>query len=184
MAMSDLLLRIAIIEKNERGQEVELVRKTMQFKPQVNLFLLIIRIRFSTSAFLKFHKFLNIKRNAIRISYILVLRQCNFKFMLEIDFRVSISIDDCIGSMCTNQRTSLRNQRIRSSQSIWIISYGWRSKKRCLVGAWKNSGTLSPTGQRKYSKIFILNRYNRALSKIMIWSRTNIDKMKSIQCLL
>ena len=35
MAMSDLLLRVAIIEKNERGQEVELVRKTMQFKPQV-----------------------------------------------------------------------------------------------------------------------------------------------------
>jgi talin len=34
MAMSDLLLRVAIIEKNERGQEVELVRKTMQFKPQ------------------------------------------------------------------------------------------------------------------------------------------------------
>ena len=37
MAMSDLLLRVAIIEKNERGQEVELVRKTMQFKPQVKL---------------------------------------------------------------------------------------------------------------------------------------------------
>jgi hypothetical protein len=34
MAMSDLLLCVAIIEKNERGQEVELVRKTMQFKPQ------------------------------------------------------------------------------------------------------------------------------------------------------
>ena len=138
MAMSDLLLRIAIIEKNERGQEVELVRKTMQFKPQVSLFLLIIRTRFSTSN--------------------------RTKFILEINFHVSISIDDCIGSMCTNKRTSLRNQRIRSSQSIWIISYGWRSKKRCLVGAWKNSGTLSPTGQRKYSKIFISNRYNRALS--------------------
>ena len=37
MAMSDLLLRVAIIEKNDRGQEVELVRKTMQFKPQVSL---------------------------------------------------------------------------------------------------------------------------------------------------
>ena len=34
--MADLRLRICIIEKNERGQEVELVRKTIQFKPQVN----------------------------------------------------------------------------------------------------------------------------------------------------
>ena len=33
--MADLRLRISIIEKNERGQEVELVRKTIQFKPQV-----------------------------------------------------------------------------------------------------------------------------------------------------
>lgn len=33
--MSDLRLRISIIEKNERGQEVELVRKVIQFKPQV-----------------------------------------------------------------------------------------------------------------------------------------------------
>ena len=32
-----LLLRIAVIEKNERNQEVELVRKTMQFEPQVRL---------------------------------------------------------------------------------------------------------------------------------------------------
>jgi hypothetical protein len=37
MAMNDLLLRVAIIEKNDRGQEVELVRKTMQFNPQVIL---------------------------------------------------------------------------------------------------------------------------------------------------
>ena len=41
MAMSDLLLRVAIIEKNDRGQEVELVRKTMQFKPQVRLGLIL-----------------------------------------------------------------------------------------------------------------------------------------------
>jgi hypothetical protein len=34
--MSDLRLRISIIEKNERGQEVELVKKTIQFKPQVS----------------------------------------------------------------------------------------------------------------------------------------------------
>lgn len=33
--MSDLRLRISIIEKNERGQEVELVKKVIQFKPQV-----------------------------------------------------------------------------------------------------------------------------------------------------
>ena len=33
--MADLRLRISIVEKNERGQEVELVRKTIQFNPQV-----------------------------------------------------------------------------------------------------------------------------------------------------
>ena len=33
--MTDLRLRISIVEKNERGQEVELVRKTIQFNPQV-----------------------------------------------------------------------------------------------------------------------------------------------------
>ncbi|QQP52775.1 Uncharacterized protein FKW44_005022, partial [Caligus rogercresseyi] len=31
--MTDLRLRISIIEKNDRGSEVELVRKTLQFKP-------------------------------------------------------------------------------------------------------------------------------------------------------
>ena len=35
--MADLRLRISIVEKNERGQEVELVRKTIQFNPQVRL---------------------------------------------------------------------------------------------------------------------------------------------------
>jgi len=34
--MSDLRLRISIIEKNERGQEVELVKKVIQFKPQTS----------------------------------------------------------------------------------------------------------------------------------------------------
>lgn len=34
--MSDLRLRISIVEKNDRGQEVELVRKTIQFGAQVN----------------------------------------------------------------------------------------------------------------------------------------------------
>lgn len=34
--MADLRLRISILEKNERGQEVELVRKTIQFHPQVS----------------------------------------------------------------------------------------------------------------------------------------------------
>jgi hypothetical protein len=33
--MADLRLRISIVEKNDRGQEVELVRKTIQFNPQV-----------------------------------------------------------------------------------------------------------------------------------------------------
>jgi len=36
--MADLRLRISIIEKNEKGQEVELVRKVIQFKPQVSHF--------------------------------------------------------------------------------------------------------------------------------------------------
>ena len=33
--MSQLTLRFSVVEKNERGQEVELVRKTIQFNPQV-----------------------------------------------------------------------------------------------------------------------------------------------------
>jgi hypothetical protein len=33
--MSQLTLRFSVVEKNERGQEVELVRKALQFKPQV-----------------------------------------------------------------------------------------------------------------------------------------------------
>ena len=130
MAMSDLLLRVAIIEKNERGQEVELVRKTMQFKPQV-------RSWYSTrmngvNFLLKTQTFLN-------------LNDTFFKF-----------VDDFVGSMCTNQRTSFWNQRIRSSKSIWIIFDGWRSQKRCLVGTRKNSWTLSPQRQCKYTKHFII----------------------------
>ena len=35
MAMSQLTLRFSVVERNERGQEVELVRKALQFKPQV-----------------------------------------------------------------------------------------------------------------------------------------------------
>lgn len=35
--MADLRLRVSIVEKNERGQEVELVRKTIQFKPQTTV---------------------------------------------------------------------------------------------------------------------------------------------------
>ena len=39
--MSQLTLRFSVVEKNDRGQEVELVRKALQFKPQVrNTFLL------------------------------------------------------------------------------------------------------------------------------------------------
>ena len=33
--MAQLTLRFSVVEKNERGQEVELVRKALQFKPQV-----------------------------------------------------------------------------------------------------------------------------------------------------
>ena len=35
--MSQLTLRFSVVERNERGQEVELVRKALQFKPQVNV---------------------------------------------------------------------------------------------------------------------------------------------------
>lgn len=35
--MSQLTLRFSVVEKNDRGQEVELVRKALQFKPQVRL---------------------------------------------------------------------------------------------------------------------------------------------------
>ncbi len=35
--MADLRLRISIVEKNDRGQEVELVRKAIQFNPQVSV---------------------------------------------------------------------------------------------------------------------------------------------------
>ena len=35
--MADLRLRISIVEKNDRGQEVELVRKTIQFNPQTSV---------------------------------------------------------------------------------------------------------------------------------------------------
>ena len=34
--MSQLTLRFSVVERNERGQEVELVRKALQFKPQVS----------------------------------------------------------------------------------------------------------------------------------------------------
>ena len=34
--MANLKLKVSIKEKNERGQEVELVCKTIQFKPQVS----------------------------------------------------------------------------------------------------------------------------------------------------
>ena len=37
--MSQLTLRFSVVEKNERGQEVELVRKALQFKPQVSQYL-------------------------------------------------------------------------------------------------------------------------------------------------
>ena len=43
--MADLRLRISIVEKNERGQEVELVRKTIQFNPQVSYLKIIISHR-------------------------------------------------------------------------------------------------------------------------------------------
>ena len=33
--MSQLTLRFPVVEKNDRGQEVEFVRKALQFKPQV-----------------------------------------------------------------------------------------------------------------------------------------------------
>ena len=33
--MANLALRISIVEKNDRNQEVELVRKLIQFSPQV-----------------------------------------------------------------------------------------------------------------------------------------------------
>jgi hypothetical protein len=36
MAATDLKLKVSIKEKNDRGQEVELVCKTIQFKPQVS----------------------------------------------------------------------------------------------------------------------------------------------------
>jgi talin len=35
--MSHLTLRFSVVEKNERGQEVELVRKALQFKPQTTV---------------------------------------------------------------------------------------------------------------------------------------------------
>jgi len=35
--MSQLTLRFSVVEKNERGQEVELVRKALQFKPQTTV---------------------------------------------------------------------------------------------------------------------------------------------------
>lgn len=35
LKMSQLTLRFSVVEKNDRGQEVELVRKALQFKPQV-----------------------------------------------------------------------------------------------------------------------------------------------------
>ena len=35
--MSQLTLRFSVVERNDRGQEVELVRKALQFKPQVNV---------------------------------------------------------------------------------------------------------------------------------------------------
>ena len=34
--MSQLTLRFSVVERNDRGQEVELVRKALQFKPQVS----------------------------------------------------------------------------------------------------------------------------------------------------
>ena len=37
MRMAALTLRFSVVEKNDRGQEVELVRKALQFKPQVCL---------------------------------------------------------------------------------------------------------------------------------------------------
>ena len=33
--MSQLTLRFSVVEKNDRGQEVEMVRKGLFFKPQV-----------------------------------------------------------------------------------------------------------------------------------------------------
>ena len=33
--MAQLTLRFRVVERNERGQEVELVRKALQFNPQV-----------------------------------------------------------------------------------------------------------------------------------------------------
>ena len=44
--MSQLTLRFSVVEKNERGQEVELVRKALQFKPQVNIFLLLFGLKY------------------------------------------------------------------------------------------------------------------------------------------
>ena len=41
--MSQLTLRFSVVEKNERGQEVELVRKALQFKPQVSFSLFCIQ---------------------------------------------------------------------------------------------------------------------------------------------
>jgi len=35
--MSQLTLRFPVVEKNDRGQEVELVRKALQFKPQTTV---------------------------------------------------------------------------------------------------------------------------------------------------
>ena len=35
--MSQLTLRFSVVEKNDRGQEVELVRKALFFNPQVGL---------------------------------------------------------------------------------------------------------------------------------------------------
>ena len=39
--MSQLTLRFSVVEKNDRGQEVELVRKALQFKPQVRAEVLV-----------------------------------------------------------------------------------------------------------------------------------------------
>ena len=40
--MAQLTLRFSVVEKNDRGQEVELVRKALQFKPQVRPGLLFV----------------------------------------------------------------------------------------------------------------------------------------------
>jgi hypothetical protein len=43
--MSQLTLRFSVMEKNERGQEVELVRKALQFKPQVTFHLIFNKVQ-------------------------------------------------------------------------------------------------------------------------------------------